>query len=280
MKIFVFTYDRYATGSTSPMLEDEKIDHYLLCHSEEQKNNFIKAGIVNPDRLIATGNPKGLGYNRNAALDMMEENEWAVFMSDDMRFATELKNHDQYSNNYVPVDMTNQREWKIKFDYPILLKQFIKRAEELTQFCDSVKSYLGGFCGINNPPYRSKHYTFNTFADGRAWVIKKSHLRFDENVHSIDDYAWNALNLLAFGITVVNQWVLPDFARYTAGGYGSVDERMQQKIKECAYLVDNYPNYFAYKDKAGHPSKSHITLRPQPKPAWVAPELVAPHKFV
>ena len=269
MKIFVFTYDRFTSIKTSPLLEDENIEHYLLCHTEEQKENFIKAGRVNPERLIATGQPKGLGHNRNVALDMMEDNEWALFLVDDLKSVTELQNHDKYVENNIPIDMSNQMEWKWKFKEALTMKGFVKRAEQLAEFCDSVNSYLGGFCGIDNPPFRKKHYTFNTFADGRAWVIKKSHLRFDPNVHSIDDYGWNALNIKTFGINVVNQWVLPDSERYSAGGYGSIQQRSKQKLVECAYLVNTFPEQLAYKDKPGHLPKTHITLRPQRKPKWL-----------
>ena len=269
MKIFVFTYDRYNTITTSGLLEDEGIDHIVLCHTEEQKENFIKADRVKPERLIATNQPKGLGHNRNIALSMMEDNEWALFLVDDIFNLTELHKHDQYVENFIPITMDNQMEWKYKFKEPLTMKNFVKRATELASFCDEVKSYLGGFCGIDNPPFRKKHYTFNTFADGRAWVVKKSHLRFDPNVHCIDDYGWNALNIKEFGINVVNQWVLPEATRYTPGGYGSIQQRSEQKLKECAYLVEAYAQFIAYKTKVGHPPKSHITLRPQRKPNWL-----------
>jgi hypothetical protein len=83
MKIFVFTWDRYETLTTPMMLDKENIEYILLCHSEEQKKEFIKAGRVNEKYIMATGKSKGLAFNRNVALDMMEEGEWAVFLVDD-----------------------------------------------------------------------------------------------------------------------------------------------------------------------------------------------------
>jgi hypothetical protein len=272
LKVFVFSHNRPNSITTSPLLTDEDIDHVLLLHNKEQEDNYLQANRVKPDNIVVTNQPRGLSYNRNIALEMMEDDEWALFLVDDMKSVTELLNHHKYVENFIPIDMDNQNDWKFKFKEPLTLNNFINRAKEMTEFCDSVNSKLGGFCGIDNPPFRKKHYTFNTFADGRAWVVKKSQLRFDTNVHCIDDYAWNALNLKEFGITVVNQWVLPDFERYTPGGLGTLQERSEQKIKECAYLVENYPQYFAYKEKPGQASLSHITLRPQRKPNWLTPD--------
>lgn len=113
--------------------------------------------------------------------------------------------------------------------------------------------------------YRRKKWKMNVLADGRAWVVRKTHLRFDENVHSMDDYAWTARNLAEFGVVVINNWVLPDCRRYTAGGYGSKEQRMTQKITEARYLVETYPDYVAYKAKAGWPEGSHVTIRQRHK---------------
>ena len=106
-------------------------------------------------------------------------------------------------------------------------------------------------------------------ADGRAWVVRKTKLRFDENVQLIDDLCWTALNIKHFGITVVNQWVLPDCKRYTSGSFGSKEQRMPQKLKEASYLVETYPELISFRKKAGWPEGSHVVLRPQKKPAWL-----------
>ena len=57
MRIFVFTYDRFETITTSEYLKD--VPHIVLCHTEEQKTQFIKAGRIHGD-IVATGQPKGL----------------------------------------------------------------------------------------------------------------------------------------------------------------------------------------------------------------------------
>lgn len=264
MKVFVFTYDRYDSITTSGMLEEAGVEHTVLCHTEEQKQSFIDGGRVLPNRIVATGMPRGLAYNRNYALELMGEGEWALFLVDDLKSLTELRNYDT-AKSPLPITMANQRAYKDRFDKEIDAAAFMKRAEELVKLCEMNNCYLGGWCGINNPPFRADHYKVNVLADGRAWIVKKSHLRFDENAQMIDDLCWTAQNIQEFGMVIVDQWLLPDCRRYSKGAFGSIEERMPQKLAEAAYLVKAYPSLIAFKEKTGWPYGSHVVLRQQRK---------------
>lgn len=266
MKVFVFGYNRYDSMTTSKMFEDEDIPHTVLIHTEEAREQFIQHGTAKPERLMVTGNPKGLAFQRNTALDMMVNGEWALFMVDDLKDVTELRNYDKVREASLPITTKNQSHYAERFRTPITMKQFMVRATQLAKKCEQSKANLGGFAGINNPLYRSRHYSYNVLADGRAWVVRKTHLRFDENVQLIDDLCWTALNIKHFGVVVVDQWVLPDCRRYTAGAFGSIEERLPQKMAEAAYLVKTYPELIAFKEKAGWPYGSHVVLRQRNKP--------------
>lgn len=266
MKTFVFAYDRYATMTTPSALEREGIDHIVLCHTEAQKAAFIELRTANPERIIATGNPKGIARNRNSALEMMQEGEWALFLVDDLKTISELRNHDRITDTDIPINAANQKHYAERFKTPITATQFLKRCEELATYTDKLGGHLAGFCNIDNPLFRAKHYKLNTLADGRAIIVRKTKLRYDEQVHLQDDYCFTALNLRTFGVVVINQWVLPDFDRYTEGGAGTKEERMSDKIRECAYLVENYPEWIALRDKPGWPYGSHIAIRQRNKP--------------
>lgn len=261
MKVFVFTYDRYETISTSAMLEGENIDHVVLCHDDAARDAFIAAGHVEPHRLIATGNPRGLAYNRNAALDMMERDEWALFLVDDLKSVTEIVDYDERVGSRLGITLANQREFRGLMDQPITMAQFLTRAGEVAAVCESLDSRLGGFCGIANPLFRDAKWRFNVVADGRAWVVRRGPLRFDERVQMIDDVCWCAQNIERHGLVVVNQWVLPDCRRYTTGGFGSITQRLDQKLDEARCLVEAYPRTVRYATKAGWPAGSHVTLR-------------------
>lgn len=261
-RVFVFTYDRFDSITTSMMLEESEIDHIVLCHTEEQREQFIKHGRVREDRLIATGAARGLAYNRNFALDMMDEGEWAMFLVDDLKKVTELDTYDsELTFSPLPITMKNSGEWTKRFRKEITMDKFMERAVETARHCEKLGGHLAGFAGIDNPPYRTKKWAMNTLADGRAWMVQKTDLRFDENVQLIDDLCWTALNIDRFGVVVNNLWVLPDCRRYTKGAFGSIEERMPQKLKEASYLVSTYPHLITFKKKAGWPEGSHVVLK-------------------
>ena len=260
MKIFVFTYDRYDSITTSGLLEQENIDHIVLCHTEEQRQGFIDGGRVNPERIIVTNQPRGLANNRNYALEMMEEGEWALFLVDDLKDVAELSNYDR-ATSPLPITMENQKSYKVRFDTPISMEKYLMRAGELIEVCERNNCYLGGWAGIDNPIFRCDHYKTNVLADGRAWIVKKSHLRFDTGAQMIDDLCWTAQNIQEFGIVIVDLWILPDCRRYSKGGFGSITDRMNQKLDEAAHLVKTYPKLIQFKDKKNWPLGSHVVLR-------------------
>lgn len=261
MKVFVFTYDRYDSISTPLLLDKSNVPHVVLCHSEESRKRFVDGGRVKPENIVATKQPKGLANNRNAALDMMDDGEWAVFFVDDLKSVTELRDYDARSSARLGISMDNQSSFKGVFNKEIPLSQFMRRAMETVAACEGVGASLGGFCGIANPVFRDAKWRFNVLADGRAWVVKKTSLRFDTNAQLIDDMCWTARNIQRFGCVVVNQWVLPDCKRYTSGAYGSIEQRMPQKLREAAHLVNTYPSLIRVADKAGWPRGSHVVLK-------------------
>lgn len=266
MRVFVFGYNRYDSMTTSTMFEAEGIDHTVLVHTQEAAERFIQHGTAKENRLLVTGNPRGLANQRNTALEMMEDGEWALFMVDDLKEVSELRNYDRTTAPSLPINEKTQKHYGERFKNPITMTQYMKRANELVKKCETHNAHLGGFCGINNPLYRARHWSFNVLADGRAWVVRKTHLRFDTRVQLIDDLCWTALNIKHFGLVIVNQWVLPDCKRYSAGAFGSIEERLPQKMEEAKYLVETYPDLIAYKDKAGWPYGSHVVLRQRNKP--------------
>ena len=260
MRTFVFTYDRYDTLTTPLALGD--IPHTVLCHSEEAKDKFLKAGRVKENSIIATGKEKGLANNRNAALDMMEEGEWAVWLVDDWVRCEQLEDYEEHSiSGQVDVNQGNQKEWGKKFRKEVPMSEFILRCEESVHQCERFGGNLAGFTSIDNVLFKERKWKSNVLADGRAWVLRKTRLRFDENAQLVDDVPWCAMNIEAFGSVLVNQWVFPKCKRWSAGGYGAMSERMGQQIKEAQYLAKTYPKYVRIKNKKNSPAGSYAALR-------------------
>lgn len=259
MKTFVFTYDRYDTITTSQYLKGH--EHFVLCHTEEQKKRFEDSGRVFGE-LIATGNQKGLAYNRNAALEMMRDGEWAVFWVDDLIETTCLENYFGMDHlTELGVTTENQPQLRKELKHPCDASLFYEISKSTISVAEQKGFPLCGFSLTDNPLFRNKHFSFWGLADGRCWLVKKTQLRFDIRAQLIDDTCFTAMNLKKFGGVVVNNWLLPNCKRYTGGAYGTMDERMEQKKAECSYLVEAYPEFIQFADKAGWPEGSHIKIR-------------------
>lgn len=261
MKFFIFTYDRYDSITTSEFFKD--VPHTVLCHTEQQKAEFLKHGRIHTPDFIATGKERGLAYNRNVALDMMDKGEWAVFFVDDLIDITYLDGYETETATSFDITPKNAKEFKTRLDKKCTPQDFMNAVQRNIQYAESLGLALVGFSLTPNPMFRRNRYSHWALADGRCWVVKKTHLRFDENVQLIDDTCWTAKNLEFFGGVVVDNWVLPLCKRYTKGAFGSIEERMPQKLRECAYLVEKYPGQIAFADKAGWPKGSHVRIRPK-----------------
>lgn len=256
MRIFIFTYDRYTTITTSEYFKS--CEHVVLCHTTDQLRRFAEARRIHGE-LIATGEPKGLAYNRNFALKMMKQDEWAIFFVDDLINITTLENPP--SADELGITMENQKEFAPRFKKPCSPGEFLEIANQTAMHAESKGFALCGFSLTGNPVFRNKHHSYWALTDGRCLLVKKTGLEFDTNVNTMDDYAFVARNLKKFGGVVVNNWLLPLCERYTKGGCGTLAERMDQKIRECKYMVETYPEFIAYADKAGMPPLSHVRIR-------------------
>lgn len=264
MKIVIFTYDRFRSATTIPQAAKSGLGYTVLCHAEEQRNNFIALGGVDPAKIVATGKPRGIAFNRNWAFDnLMADGEWALFLVDDWKRCTELDTYDQETEPVLPLTMADNNLYRRKFNTEIDLRQLHHRAEQMTAELDRVGCDLGGFVAHDNPLFCKKHYTRNVLADGRAWVVRKTALRVDENIRIIDDYCFSAQQILFGRGTLVNQWVRPDCYRYSEGAYGSIQKRLPDKLADCAYLVATYPAAVRIAEKKNEPAGSHVAIRPK-----------------
>lgn len=259
-KTFVFTYDRYDEITTSQYLEG--IPHTVLCHTEAQKKQFIAAGrLAKSADIVATGKPRGLSYNRNVALSMMKPGEWAMFWVDDLISVTFFQDYFKYKDNKLEINSRTQNLARKMFKKECSPFNLYSIAEEAVRHAEQRGFALVGFSLTDNPMFRRNKYSYRGLADGRCWVVKKTDLKFDEKVQLIDDTCWTAINLRYFGGVVVNNWVLPNCKRYTAGAFGKKEQRMEQKIKECSYLVKTYPDHIKLASKVGWPAGSHVAIK-------------------
>ena len=180
MKIFIFTYDRYDSITTSEYFKNN--DHIILCHDEESKQKYLEHNRIYGD-IIATKEPKGLANNRNYALNMMEKGEWALFFVDDLIQINEYNYYDEADYEDIPDTIDPNKSFNKKIDS----KNFIKRCETEIQKCEKDGAFLSGFASNENGYFLKRKYKYKNHVDGRAWLVKKDVLSFDTNTQLIDD---------------------------------------------------------------------------------------------
>lgn len=258
MKIFVFAYNRYDTMTTSLMLSNENIEHYVLCHSKEDAEKFKDNGVIGKTAtLIPTLNPKGLTLQRNFALDMLENGEWSLFLNDDCVRITRYKYYFSKMNE-IPNIYDNIGK---DFLQPISFEEFIRNCKSLIGISGNTKIHLIGFASNGNSMFRMKRRSFQSLIDGRCIIVKKGDIRFDTNVNVLEDHYWTAKNLERYGMVLRDNWILPDFSRNTKGGFGSIDERTPLLQKEAKYIKDMFPYLFDFHDKTGYPANSQLKFK-------------------
>lgn len=260
MKVFTFFYNRFTTASTSIALKKNGIDHYVMIHSEDDLEKFKKGNVLKGTPVV-TNCEKGLAYQRNKALDMMEEGEWAAFLCDDFKRILSIPITKILSKKHkLKIDFSNQKEYRLKLKDEISLKEMFSMFPTLIKLAEQNKIDLIGFALHDNPMNLQNKFTTKGLADGRFWLVKKSNYKFDVKAQLIDDVAWTAENLIQRGKVLVLNWTVPYFERYSAGGFGSTEERKNQRKKECLYLVNKYFPLVRFADKKGWDYGTHIKI--------------------
>ena len=131
---------------------------------------------------------------------------------------------------------------------------------KLIELAEKNNIHLIGFGLHDNPMNLRNKFGTRGLADGRFWLVKKSHYKFDLNAQLIDDVAWTAENLVRHKNVLVLNWCVPYFERYTPGGFGSTKERKALRMKECGYLANKFDPLVRIAKKPGWDYGTHIRL--------------------
>jgi len=261
IKVFTFFYNRFTDATTSLALKENGIEHNVLIHKEEDYIKFKEGGTIGGNPII-TNQPKGLAYQRNAALDLMEKDEWAVFMCDDFQkiLSYPIK---EIMNKHTKINVTieNQSEYQLTNEkHKMSLKEMFTMFPRLIKLAEKNNIKLIGFGLHSNPLNLGRKFATRGLADGRFWLVKKSDYRFDENVQMVDDVCWTAENLIRHNNVLILNWTVPFFKRYTAGAFGSISERKEQRLKECKYLANKFNPLIRIANKANWDYGTHVRI--------------------
>lgn len=226
-------YDRFESATTSKMLNKE---HIVLCH-----NNKIKFSCVGKNGLIIeTNQPKGIQNNFNYGLSMLKSNEWGIFLSDDLIDAKKLEN-----NKFINCDVD------------FVLNELIS----ILPKCDSMGVKLVGLNSTGNPFYAKNKYSKYGLVDGRCFAIKKTEFTFHKNISTIPDYYASAYHLKKYGGNLILNYCFLNFERYQKGGLGTVNDRINDKLKDIQLMINLFPNNVKLKNKPNEPKGSHIIIK-------------------
>jgi len=233
MKIFLMYYDRFEIATTSKMLTK---NHIVLCHNNKERFNCISDNGT----LIETNQPKGIQNNFNYGLSLLDKDEWAIFLSDDLIEAKLLN-----GNKFV------------KCDIDFVLNELIS----ILPKCDLMGVKLVGLNSTGNPFYAKNKYSKFGLVDGRCFAIKKTEFIFHNEISTIPDYYASAYHLKKYGGNLILNYCFLDFKRYDDGGLGTIDKRLNDKLKDIKLMINLFPNNVKIKDKPNEPKGSHIIIK-------------------
>jgi len=233
MKIFLMYYDRFEIATTSKMLTK---NHIVLCHNNKERFNCISDNGT----LIETNQPKGIQNNFNYGLSLLDKDEWAIFLSDDLIEAKLLN-----GNKFV------------KCDIDFVLNELIS----ILPKCDLMGVKLVGLNSTGNPFYAKNKYSKFGLVDGRCFAIKKTEFTFHNEISTIPDYYASAYHLKKYGGNLILNYCFLDFKRYDDGGLGTIDKRLNDKLKDIKLMISLFPNNVRIKDKPNEPKGSHIIIK-------------------
>ena len=234
IKVFTLYYDRFETATTSLALKKSKIDHTVICHYNKEKFKNIHG------KIIETNKPKGIQYNLNAGLNLLEQNEWGVFLSDDYKKSFRL---DKKNNKFVECE----------------LKEVFDNLVKATKVADKVGVKLVGLNSTGNALYANKKFGKYGLVDGRMFAIKKTEFEWRKDI--ITDYYASLYHLQKYGGNLILQDCYAQFDRYASDGIGTAQNRAKDKKKDIRILKNLFRNMVKIKDKAGQPKGTHIIIK-------------------
>lgn len=260
MKIFIPTKNRHNSILTHHVFDG--FDYTVLVHSEAQK--YLYSALVPEERLLVTGvagDAFGLTRQREWAVDnLLVEGEWCVFADDNIKRISAVC-PSSYGEDFLSVrDASGSRFWRSLFDVTCAAKRFLKLAEECIERAEKQGTTLVGFSVTENPYFRGRKWREVGYVIGKMMLWKKdSRFRFDHTV-TMEDFRNTAEVLRLTGSVVVNNYIFPVAKHYLPGGMGTYVERVQDRKRDVARLMELYPGAFRVKERKEFVSGTDLQL--------------------
>ena len=235
VKVFTLYYDRFETATTSLALKNADIEHTILLHNNKEKFNNLHGEV------LQTNNIKGIQHNLNSGLDLIDDGEWGIFLSDDYKKSFKLNE-----------DKTKFIRCDLKYVYNKLL--------ETIKIADKVGSKLVGLNCTGNAMFSKNKFGKYGLIDGRMFAIKKTDFKWRKDISCITDYYATLYHLKKYGGNLILNECYAEFERYSKHGIGTAENRAEEKKKDIRILKNLYPYNIKIKDKPNQPKGTHITI--------------------
>lgn len=258
--IYIPSYNRAKTITTTKWLDESNIPYKVLLHSEKCKKEYLKAGIVKEDYIIVTNAEKGITNQRNWIVDNLAvKGKWYISFDDNIR--TFKRVVDEYYFNCKKIDVESKEVTQKTFSKEIRAKEYIELLLEDIKIAEIIKAEYIGYATVDNYFFNSKKYKNVGYVISKAVAIKYNGIEYDKKVEAMEDFCYCAEQLIKNNCVLINAWIKPKAGHYEKGGIGTYDDRVERKIIDCEYLMNKYPNFFRYKTKKGCHPKAELQIR-------------------
>ena len=190
--------------------------------------------------MIETNQPKGIQNNFNYALELLDKNEWGIFMSDDY-----IRSKKYVNGSFIEAEIT----------------EVLAQLQDTIALAEKIGVKLVGLNSTGNALYAKNKYGKFGLVDGRTYAIKKTNFRFHPDICTATDYYATVYHLVNIGGNLINNHCYMDYKRYSAKGIGSLEDRAEQKIKDVSLLKALFPKNIEIRNKVGQPKNSHCVIK-------------------
>jgi len=270
MRIFVPSKNRAKTIRTHKLFPTATV----IVHSQEEADAYERA---QPGIHLAVSGVKADSYGLTrqrewVCKNLARKNEWFVFADDNVRSLIGVVDP-FYEQASLPVKMEEGALWRPRFNALCSGERFLTTVvPDTIEFCKRVGAHLAGFATTDNIVFRREKFGRCGYVIGKLMVWHNvPDFPFDHTI-SMEDFYHTAINLVRYGVCVINRYVFPRSTHYQKGGMGTYEERIPVRQKDVAVLLRRFPGLLEVKDREGFAPNTDLRLRVTEKTiaAWLA----------
>jgi hypothetical protein len=128
------------------------------------------------------------------------------------------------------------------------MREFLAHVQDDILYARSIGASLIGYDQTENYLFRPRKYRTVEYVSFDTFLVRRTEIGFDQELRSIDDFAFTAAHLLRDGKVLVNHWIRPHASHYRSGGLGPKDmKRAMKRLFDCERIFAQYPDLFRLK---------------------------------